>query len=171
MQICIFITCKCFPYSVPGGGKKRKRKKIEQEEEADYEKRPRTIQTEQGHNERVLLPIKSKDSIIPRTEKIPIVGVYMYLFAWILLYMFCGSINNPCMFYEFYFSFFESDHYLTLPYPKTKENDLSRHLDCTTSYNIIYPHGNFLCEILVLALTNNNYSLAKNVVVHPLFVA
>ena len=83
MQICIFITCKCFPYSVPGSGKKRKRKKIEQEEEADYEKRPRTIQTEQGRNERVLLPIKSKDSIIPRTEKIPIVGVYMYLFAWI----------------------------------------------------------------------------------------
>ena len=68
---------------MPGSGKKRKRKKIEQEEEADYEKRPRTIQTEQGRNERVLLPIKSKDSIIPRTEKIPIVGVYMYLFAWI----------------------------------------------------------------------------------------
>ena len=99
MQISIFITCKCFPYSVPGSGKKRKRKKIEQEEEADYEKRPRTIQTE-GRNERVLLPIKSKDSIIPRTEKIPIVGVYMYLFAWILVYMFCGSINNPSMFYE-----------------------------------------------------------------------
>lgn len=60
---------------VPGSGKKRKRKKIEQEEEADYEKRPRTIQTEQGRNERVLLPIKSKDSIIPRTEKIPIVDL------------------------------------------------------------------------------------------------
>ena len=116
---------------MPGSGKKRKRKKIEQEEEADYEKRPRTIQTEQGRNERVLLPIKSKDSIIPRTEKIPIVGVYMYLFAWILVYMFCGSINNPCMLYEFYFSFFESDHYPTLPYPKTKENDLSHQLDCT----------------------------------------
>ena len=117
---------------MPGSGKKRKRKKIEQEEEeADYEKRPRTIQTEQGRNERVLLPIKSKDSIIPRTEKIPIVGVYMYLFAWILVCMFCGSINNPCMLYEFYFSFFESDHYLTLAYPKRKENDL---LDCFTSY-------------------------------------
>ena len=87
------------------------------------------------------------------------------------VYMSCGSINNPCMLYEFYFSFFESDHYLTLPYPKTKENDLSHQLDCTTSYNIIYPHGNFLCEILVLALTNNNYALAKNVVVRPLFVA
>ena len=85
-----FITCKCFPFSVPGSGKKRKRKKILQEEEADYEKRPRTIQTEQGRNERVLLPIKSKDSIIPRTEKIPIIGVYVYmcLFAWIPLYMF-----------------------------------------------------------------------------------
>ena len=94
MQICIFITCKCFPFSVPGSGKKRKRKKIEQEEEADYEKRPRTIQTGEERNERVLLPIKSKDSIIPRTEKIPIIGVYvyMYLFAWILLYMFCASI-------------------------------------------------------------------------------
>ena len=91
-NICI-ITCKCYPFSVPGSGKKRKRKKIEQEEEADYEKRPRTVQTEKEHNERVLLPIKSKDSIIRRTEKIPIIGVYMYLyFAWILVYMFCGSI-------------------------------------------------------------------------------
>ena len=78
---------------MPGSGKKHKRKKIEQEEEADYEKRPRTIKTEKEHNERVLLPIKSKDSIIRRTEKIPIIGVYTYLyFAWILVHMFCGSI-------------------------------------------------------------------------------
>ena len=141
---------------MPGSRKKRKRKKIEQEEEADYEKRPRTIQTGEERNERVLLPIKSKDSIIPRTEKIPIVGVYMYLFAWILVCMFCGSINNPCMLYEFYFSFFESDHYLTLPYPKTKGKDLSHQL---------------VVNILIFPLKNKQYSLAKNVVVQTIFVA
>ena len=96
MQVCIFITCKCFPFSVPGSRKKRKRKKIEQEEEADYEKRPRTIQSGEERNERVLLPIKSKDSIIPRTEKIPIIGVYVYMysFAWIPLrvYVLCFNL-------------------------------------------------------------------------------
>ena len=128
MQICIFITRKFFPFSVPGSRKKRKRKKIEQEEEADYEKRPRTIQTEQGGNERALLPIKSKDSIIPRTEKIPIIGVYVYMYYLHGYFCICFVLQfNPC-FMNFIFLFFEADRYLTLPYPKTKEKDLSQQL-------------------------------------------
>jgi len=63
---------------VPSGGKKRKRKQLdEEEEEADYEKKPRKGPTEQNQNERVLLPIKSKDSIIQRREKTPLTGVCM----------------------------------------------------------------------------------------------
>jgi len=58
---------------VPSGGRKRKRKQVdEEEEEAGYEKMPRKGPTEQNQNERVLLPIKSKDSIIQRREKIPL---------------------------------------------------------------------------------------------------
>lgn len=53
---------------VSGSGKKRKRKLVEEEGEADYEKRPRPA--EQQHSERVLLPFKSKDSIIQRKEQI-----------------------------------------------------------------------------------------------------
>lgn len=58
---------------VPSSGKKRKRKNVD-EYEADYEKRPRKASVEQGHNERTLLPIKSKDSIIQRKEKLPLTG-------------------------------------------------------------------------------------------------
>ena len=58
---------------VSSSGKKRKRKNVD-EDEADYEKRPRTAPADQGHNERTLLPIKSKDSIIPRKEKLPLTG-------------------------------------------------------------------------------------------------
>ena len=63
----------CFFQRVPSSGKKRKRKKVD-EDEADYEKRPRTAPADQDHNERTLLPIKSKDSIIPRKEKLPLTG-------------------------------------------------------------------------------------------------
>lgn len=56
---------------VPSSGKKRKRKQTaDKEREADYEKRPRTATLEQDHMERALLPIKNKDSIIHRKEKI-----------------------------------------------------------------------------------------------------
>lgn len=56
---------------VPSSGKKRKRKQTaDKEREADYEKRPRTATLEQDHMERALLPIKNKDSIIQRKEKI-----------------------------------------------------------------------------------------------------
>ena len=58
---------------VPSSGKKRKRKNVD-EYEADYEKRPRTASVEHSHNERILLPIKSKDSIIQRKEKLPLTG-------------------------------------------------------------------------------------------------
>lgn len=57
---------------VSSSGKKRKRKNVD-EDEADYEKRPRTA-SDQDHNERTLLPIKSKDSIIHRREKLPLAG-------------------------------------------------------------------------------------------------
>lgn len=56
---------------VSSSGKKRKRKNVD-EDEADYEKRPRTASADQDHNERTLLPIKSKDSIIHRREKLPL---------------------------------------------------------------------------------------------------
>ena len=62
---------------MPGSGKKRRRKQEEEEQEADYEKRPRTGPAEQDENERVLLPIKSKDSIIQRKEKITLTGVFI----------------------------------------------------------------------------------------------
>ena len=60
---------------MPNSGKKRKRKQVEEEEEAHYEKKPRTGLTKQDHNERILLPIKSKDSIIQRKQKIPLTGM------------------------------------------------------------------------------------------------
>ncbi|PFX31070.1 Nucleolar complex protein 3-like [Stylophora pistillata] len=56
---------------LPSSGKKRKRKQTADEErEADYEKKPRTAPLEQDHKERALLPIKTKDSVIQRKEKI-----------------------------------------------------------------------------------------------------
>lgn len=70
---------------MPNSEKKRKRKQAE-EEEAHYEKKPRTGQTKQDHNERILLPIKSKDSIIQRKQKIALTGMYR-------LYV---CVNNVC---------------------------------------------------------------------------
>lgn len=45
-----------------------------EEGEAGYKKRPRTAPTEQDHNERILLPIKSTDSFIQAKQKIPLTG-------------------------------------------------------------------------------------------------
>lgn len=75
-MVCLFIDFCGLCLRVPSSGKKRKRKQVEEEEEADYEKRPRTVSAEQDQNERALLPIKSKDSIIQRKEKLPLTGAY-----------------------------------------------------------------------------------------------
>jgi len=71
--VCFFSKKK----RVSSTGKKRKRKNVE-EDEADYEKRPRTASADQDHNERALLPIKSKGSIIQRKEKLPLTGAGTY---------------------------------------------------------------------------------------------
>ena len=47
--------------------------------EADYEKVPRKEPREQNQHERSLLPIKSKNGIIQRKEKIPITGACIAL--------------------------------------------------------------------------------------------
>lgn len=59
---------------LPCVGKNRKRKRVVSKEyaEADYEKVPRKEPREQNQHERSLLPIKSKNGIIQRKEKIPI---------------------------------------------------------------------------------------------------
>ena len=81
---------------VSSSGKKRKRKNVD-EDEADYEKRPRTAPADQDHNERTLLPIKSKDSIIPRKEKLPLTGA-LYSIADMIACMQVPKMFTVCMY-------------------------------------------------------------------------
>ena len=81
-------------FRVPSSGKKRKRKQTADEErEADYEKKPRTAPLEQDHKERALLPIKTKDSVIQRKEKILKTGTCVSI-LFVQRYSWCTSYNS-----------------------------------------------------------------------------